>query len=151
MSGSDGKQTGARGTDCRHRYKKGGRLVEGPMKLSIEQLPEKGLVVKTEGCGAIHRPFMLSSRGEVVPGCNQKRVGPQEAIDGSEIVSEYRVVDIERMLPFGSYSLCENPGCFRHVELVDRDESPDSNSEYLEYRYVVEERADRESGVCKDD
>ena len=117
---------GGRSGSRRLRFKRGRDGPKGPVSLSKDDLPAKGLVVITEGYGRIHRIQMGCRKGQgefgnaLRPACEQASVEPYQVTDdGKEIVSKYRVVGIPRRLPFGSYGLCQHPECFRHVELVD--------------------------------
>jgi hypothetical protein len=100
--------------------------LNGPFERSIDDLPKYGLVNNSKQSGKLHRPMMGKGSGdwgsdEIVPACVQGEIERQQAGERS-YVQDWQVAEIARRLPFAKYGLCRNPGCFRHVELVEEDE-----------------------------
>ena len=98
------------------------RTVHGPVEVPVAGLPKYGLASTSKGPSAVHRPVHGGGNwedGELVPACAQREVDRQQARDGHEYVQEWRLVLVRKRIPFEAYSLCRNPMCFRHVEVIE--------------------------------
>lgn len=97
---------------------------EGTLRLSVDDLPTFALVNNSKTSGKLHRVQMGGKgtywdREELRPVCAQGDTDRQVAINGHKYSQDWKVVRIARRLPFAKYGLCQNPNCFRHVEIVE--------------------------------
>ena len=99
------------------------KAVMGPVEVELADLPKYGLAGTSQNGSSVHRPVFdrrnRSETGELVPACSQGEVDRQVAVDGHEYRQEWRLVALRRMIPFESYDLCNNPMCFRALEVVE--------------------------------
>ena len=128
MSGKSPAADSGSGSEDRKGY--GETTAEGPLELSVDDLPKYGLLCTTEyGGKKVHRVGMAVGRqgetyerNELRPPCTQAEV-PQEknAVNGREYRQQWRTVLIARRIPFAGYDLCRDSDCFAGVEVVDDD------------------------------